>query len=144
MLLPGSVAEPDGGQAEQQEGQRSLLDLPPGVLLHILDRLASASDVAAAAAICSALRAAVRGSAWPGVSSLHAHVWTPALPASLGWAAAALPQLRHLDLSQAAATCDADLVPLSQLCTLTALNLGGLWRVTVSLQTSLECCVREP
>lgn len=43
-----------------------------------------------------------------------------------------LVQLRRLDLSGAAACCDADLAPLSQLSSLTALSLEGLWQVTVS------------
>lgn len=45
-------------------------------------------------------------------------------------------QLQALDLSGAAALCDADLQPLSQLSSLTSLSLNGLWRVEGSSAAS--------
>lgn len=141
MPPPGGVdSNGDHQDDEQQEqDQPHLLDLPQCVLVGILSRLDSAADVFAAAAACSALHATLRGgSTWPRVSDLRAHVWTPALPASLGWAATAFPQLRRLDLGEATAVCDADLLPLSRLSSLTALRLDGLWQVTVSSGEGLE------
>ncbi|KAL4436631.1 hypothetical protein ABPG75_003770 [Micractinium tetrahymenae] len=121
---------------DAQQQHPSLLQLPNALLAHILGHLADFSDLAAAAATCAALHSLAAEASWQRVSQYAAHVWSPALPGSLAWAAAHCPQLRELNLAGATALRDADLLPLRQLSTLTSLSLEGLWRVTGSLSTS--------
>lgn len=95
-------------QQEAEEARLSLLDLPTSLLHHVLASLAAAADLAAVAATCSALRAAVHDAAsWPGITSCAAlgHGWSPALPASLRWTAQHCPQVGALPTRGASCMC---------------------------------------
>lgn len=87
------MAAPGGAADEASHPATGLLELPVFLQHEILGHLSAAADLAAVAASCTALRALVRGSTWAQAGSLTAHVWTPALPPSLAWAAAHLPQV---------------------------------------------------
>ena len=87
MAASGGTAEAD------QPAAAGLLQLPDPLLHVILSRLTSAADMAAVVASCSALRALVRGSSWDQPSTLAAGIFTPALPATLVWAAERLPRV---------------------------------------------------
>lgn len=83
-----------GGTTEaDQPAAAGLLQLPDLLLHVIFSHLTSATDLAAVAASCSALRALVRGSSWDQPSTLAADIFTPALPATLVWAAERLPRV---------------------------------------------------
>lgn len=79
---------------DAQHERPSLLHLPNALLAHALGHLSNLSDLAAVAATCSALRSLVAEATWQHVSHCAAHVWSPALPGSLSWAAARCPQAR--------------------------------------------------
>lgn len=142
--MPSVSGKPTTAAAQQQGHEQppatTLQTLPDFLLLWILDRLNLAADLAAAAATCSALKSLVEHTQWKHICSYNARCgWSPALPGSLQWAANHCPQLRDLDLSGATACCDADLLPLCQLSSLTRLSLEGLWRVTVSAPNGPTC-----
>jgi hypothetical protein len=119
----------------QEEPAVCLLALPDFLLDSIIGHLALASDVCSVAAACTSLRQLCRTTRLPGVKSFVVDRWTPGLSASLHWAASWCVELQQLDLSGATACSDADLLPLTELSTLTSLQLGGLWRFQVR-----RCC----